>query len=115
MIVVKEGHGFSWCVPITTYAGRGVAKPGLSKIDRLAHAVIYMEGADARLTAADADMMDKNFIAVHPAAADQKLDEMSRINFSKVHKIEHNVKVMDVGKISRDAMRDFRDYWKEHR
>jgi hypothetical protein len=113
--VVKEGHGFSWCVFINTYQGRGVAKSGLSKTDRLAHAIIYMSGSDAKQAAAEKDMMEKAPLAVSAAAADQKLDIMSRINFGKVHTIEHNVKVMDVGRISREDMKDFRDYWNEHR
>jgi hypothetical protein len=115
VVVVKEGHGFSWCVPITTYQGKGVAKRGLSDEDRRAHAIIYMEGTNIRPTAAERDMMDKESIAVHAAATDQKLDPMSRINFGKVHTIEHNVKVMNVGRISRDDLDDFKHYWNQHR
>jgi hypothetical protein len=115
MVVVKEGHGFSWCVPITTYQGKGVAKPGLNEEDRRAHAIVYIEGTSARPTAAEKGMMNKRPIAVHAAANDQKLDTMSRINFGKVHTIEHNVKVMNVGRISRDDLEDFKHYWNQHR
>ena len=115
MVVVKEGHGFSWCVPITTYQGKGVAKPGLNEGDRRAHAIIYMEGSSPRPTAAEKGMMNKRPIAVHAAANDQKLDTMSRINFGKVHTIEHNVKVMNVGRISHDDLDDFKHYWNQHR
>jgi hypothetical protein len=115
MVVVKEGHGYSWCLFINTYRGRGVAKSGLNSADRLAHAVIHMTGTPARPAPFEQDMIRKRSITVIAAAPDQKLDSMSRINFSKVHTIEHNIKVMDVGRISRDAMNDFREFWEEYR
>jgi hypothetical protein len=112
MAVVKEGHGFCWCVPINSYNGKGVAKSGLSSSDRAAHAVIYMEGTRPAISDAEDKMMDKIAIAVGPAGADRKFDVMSRINFGKVHTIEHNVKVMNVGNIRRESLNDFEAYWK---
>jgi hypothetical protein len=44
--------------------------------------------------------MTKQAISVDPSGPDQKLDQMSRINFGKMYTVEHNVKVMSVGKIS---------------
>jgi hypothetical protein len=46
----------------------------------------------------------KNPIAVVPAGPDQKLHPKSRINFDKVHSIEHNVKVMHVGRVSPESL-----------
>lgn len=82
---------------MSTYGGRGTLKPGLSLADIEAHAVIYMAG-----TPSDADPNEKIVkqpIAVKPAREDQKLHRMSRINFDKIYTIEHNVKVMNVGKV----------------
>jgi hypothetical protein len=53
-------------------------------------------------TSSDADPKEKIVkqpIAVKPAREDQKLHRMSRINFDKIYTIEHNVKVMNVGKV----------------
>ena len=34
MVVVRERHGYCWCIPIRTYNYQGVAKKGLSTQDR---------------------------------------------------------------------------------
>ena len=53
-----------------------------------------------------ADEMDivKEPIAVDKASPDQKLHPMSRIRFNKMHTVEHNVKVMNVGKVSKTSL-----------
>jgi hypothetical protein len=110
MVVVKEGHCFCWCVPINSYNGKGVAKSGLSSSDRATHAVIYMEGTRLATSDAEDKMMDKIAIAVGLAGADRILDVMSRINLGKVHTIEHNVKVMNVGNTRRESLKDLEAY-----
>jgi hypothetical protein len=57
--------------------------------------------------------MNKKPIAVTKSSADQKLDEMSRINFSRVHTVNWNVKVMNVGKVTRESMPSLVAYWKQ--
>jgi len=44
MVVVKERHGYCWCIPINTYKGKGVAKHGLSRQEQAAHATVHMSG-----------------------------------------------------------------------
>lgn len=51
--------------------------------------------------------MAKEPLEVDPARPDQKLDCMSRVNFGKVHTIEHNVKVLPVGKITEASQTRF--------
>ena len=53
----------------------------------------------------------KRPIMVIPAALDQKLDPMSRLNFGKVHTVEHNVRVMPVGRIDPKSLPYFEAYW----
>lgn len=118
MVVVKEEHGCSWCIPINTYNGHGVAKftrkPPFTAADRRdveAHAIIYMRGC--RSTRQENEpKMTKESIMVTPAGPDQKLDEMSRVNFAKVHTVEHNVKVMNVGKVERESLQYLKSYWR---
>lgn len=112
MVVVKEDHGSCWCVPINTYNGRGVAKfQANNRRDIEAHAIIFMSGTEA--TSPDWEhSMPKEPIQVVPAGKDQQLDEMSRINYAKVHTLEHNVKVMNVGKISLSSMSFFTRHWR---
>jgi hypothetical protein len=97
--------------PINTYNGKGVTKMGLSKDDREAHAVIYMSDTKPELLAEERRYLTKNDIAVDKAADDQRLHPMSRLNFNKIYTVEHNVKVMDVGTISKDSMISLITYW----
>jgi len=74
------------------------------------HAVIYMTGArptDLR----DGHLMNKEAIAVDPSSPDQKLHEMSRLDFRRVHTVEHNVKVKDIGRVSKNSMPYLISYW----
>jgi hypothetical protein len=57
--------------------------------------------------------MNKKPIAVDKASHDQKLDKMSRINFASVHTVHWNVKVMNVGKVTRESMPSLIAYWKD--
>lgn len=99
------------CSPITTYNGRGTAKPGLTKEAAEAHAIIYMSTEQpARLQLED--RMIKRPIAVNASNPRQRLDRMSRVNFLKVYTVEHYVKVMDVGVVARDSMPYLVGYWR---
>jgi len=55
--------------------------------------------------------MVKNPIAVIPARPDLKLHLKSRINFDKIYSIEHNVKVMNVGKVADESLHNFALYF----
>ena len=57
--------------------------------------------------------MNKRPIAVEKSSPDQKLDEMSRLNFSRVHTVIWNVKVMDVGRVARESIPTLVTYWKQ--
>jgi hypothetical protein len=110
--VVREGHGFSWAIPVNTYQGQGLNRPGLYKQDHDAHAIIHMDGtAPQRLP--NEPYMNKRPIAVVQASYDKKLDAASRIRFDKVFSIEHNVKVKNVGKVSQNSMPWFCRYWRD--
>ncbi|KAJ5093543.1 hypothetical protein N7456_009404 [Penicillium angulare] len=108
MVVIKEQKGCCWCIPITTYSGQGVAKAG---VDRSKHAIIYMRGTQP-VTRTNEPRMTKEPLEVEPAKADQKLDPMSRLNFGKVYTVEHNVKVLPVGRITEGSLAKFSTYTK---
>jgi hypothetical protein len=71
--------------------------------------VIYMVGTSPE--ADPAEKIVKNPIAVNPAGQDQKLHPMSRINFDKMYSIEHNVKVMNVGKVADGSLHNLALYF----
>jgi mRNA-degrading endonuclease toxin of MazEF toxin-antitoxin module len=53
-------------------------------------------------------------IAIDKASPDQKLDTMSRINFSRVHTVKWDVKVMNVGRVAKESMPRLLTYWKQN-
>jgi hypothetical protein len=111
MVVVRERHGYCWCIPINTYNYQGVATKDLSTQDRKAHCVIYMDNTHPTIDVKENGLIVKNPIAVTAANPEQKLHEMSRLNFGKVYSVEWNVKVMNVGKVNADSMAAFTGYW----
>ena len=111
MVVVRERHGYCWCIPINTYNYQGVAKKGLSTQDRLSHCVIHMDNTDPTTDPREKGLMTKKPIAVTAANPEQKLHHMSRLNFGKVYSVEWNVKVMNVGKVNGNSMVAFAGYW----
>jgi hypothetical protein len=113
MVVVRERHGYCWCIPIHTYNGRGVMKPGFNKQDQRAHAIIHMDDTEPYSTSEEEmRLMTKNPIAVHAASPDQKLRIMSRLHFGAPYTVQMNVKVMDVGTIAQKSMSAFESYWR---
>ena len=110
MAVVNGEHGYCWCIPVNTYSGKGVAKRGFNESDRAAHSIIYMKGEDPFQADDEFDII-KEPIAVNAADRDQKLDRMSRLNFGKVHTVEHNVRVMPVGRVAPQSLPYFEGYW----
>jgi hypothetical protein len=113
LAVVKENHGFCLCIPINTYNGQGVLKKGFNRQDQRAHAIIHMDDtAPGSTSKQEESLMTKTPIAVHPAATDQKLHIMSRLNFAKIYSVQWNVKVMNVGKVTEGSMGLFIGYWR---
>ena len=53
--------------------------------------------------------MTKEPLEVDPAGG-QKLNCMSRVNFGKVYTVEHDVKVLSVGKIAEASLARFLEY-----
>ena len=97
---------------IYTYGEQGVLKIGLSDDDRNNHTVIYMSG-ERPADLPDLHLMDKEFIAVDPASPDQKLHRMSRLDFRRVYTVEHNVKVKNIGQVSKRSMPYLKSYFQD--
>lgn len=112
MVVVKECHGFVWAIPINTYSGHGVGKRGFNQADIDAHAIIYMQPERPRAIAREPSMR-KTPIKVIPVGG-ETLDAASRINFSKPHSIDHNVKFLNIGKVAQESMPYLSTYWKQY-
>ena len=92
--------------PIYTYNGKGLAKRGVNVQD---HALIHNQGTNPQADPRE-PRMTKRSLEFVPSTPDQALDSMSRLNFGKIYTVEHNVKVLKVGRISTKSMGTFTNY-----
>jgi hypothetical protein len=81
-----------------TYGFQGVLKFGVHPND---HAVVYSSRRDGPyISDREEGLMTKKSIRIEIKDPSHKLDPMSRLNYAKVYTVEHNVKVLFVGKVA---------------
>ncbi|KAJ6442250.1 integral membrane protein (Ytp1) [Purpureocillium lavendulum] len=97
-IVVANDLGHSTCVPILTYGGKACKKKGVKPAK---HGIVYERGHKAR-------PLDKEPplgfppVKVQMHEEGERLSKESRVNYSKLVTVEHNVKVFFIGSIVGD-------------
>jgi hypothetical protein len=110
MVVVREGRGYSVCIQINTYSGKG-----LEKFHRLedinAHSIIYKTGTEANWLPGE-PRSNKVPIMVSDVAEEHRLDPASRLCYSKPHTVEHNVRTMDIGVIRGSSWERVLEYYR---
>jgi hypothetical protein len=104
-VVVKNYHGHCTCLALHTYNGQGTTKPGVHAQD---HAAAYAVGSKLKLKTGE--KMDKEPFRIKVEDSKEKIDPMTRINFSKLYTVEHNVRVMKVGRIVDDDLPRLKKY-----
>jgi hypothetical protein len=62
---------------------------------------------------APGERLSKEAIKVVPTTPRDKLDPMTRINYAKVYTIEHNIKVLGVGKVQDEDIKQLRASFQE--
>lgn len=105
LIVVRNGHGSCWCVPIETYGGQGLKKRGLMYSDIHSHAVVY----DAELEPSylpNEPVSNKGSIAIEIANGVTLAPE-ARVHLGKPHNVEWNVKVKFIGNVREIDLKRF--------
>ena len=113
-VVVREGHGFCWAIPIHTYNNQGCCKRGLNQRDIFAHAIIYST-RDPPDPLPGEPGMTKQPIAIDLSSSAEDKDRLkrsSRINFSQVTTVQHNVRALDIGNIRNTSKARFEQYWR---
>ena len=101
-VVIREGQKYSNVIPIVTYGGRGVGRPGTIKSE---HAIVY-SGKECpgplpdELPTREGGGLLPIAIRVDMDGRSQSLDPLSRLNFGKTYTIEHNVKVQSLGRVN---------------
>lgn len=99
---VRESHpNLTILRPVVTYAGRGVSKPGVIKSR---HAIAFTGKIEPKPTEMEkprpGELPLMPGIGIRPKNSKDKLDKMSRIDFSQMYTIEHNVKVDEFGAVA---------------
>jgi hypothetical protein len=91
-------NGHSVCIPILTYGFQGVLKYGVRPED---HAVVYSSRRDGPyISDREEGLMSKRPIRIEIKDPSHKLDPHSRLNYAKVYTVEHNVKVLFIGRVA---------------
>ncbi|KAK7418571.1 hypothetical protein QQZ08_011196 [Neonectria magnoliae] len=95
-IVIANDQGHCTCVPILTYGGKACSKKGI-KPEK--HGIVYEKGHKARLVPGEPKL------GFAPARVEitqdgEKLSKESRVNYSKLVTVEHNVKVLFIGHVT---------------
>ncbi|KAL4936717.1 hypothetical protein BDV06DRAFT_204454 [Aspergillus oleicola] len=109
MVAFKVSGQSSLCFGINTYGGQGVAKRG---IDESKHAIVHLSGQPA-FSGPREPRMIKEPLELRPNRHDEGLDPMSRLNFSKIYTVEHNIPVRPIGRIASSSMAKFLAYARE--
>ncbi|KAK4561247.1 hypothetical protein LTR86_004564 [Recurvomyces mirabilis] len=116
-VIIREGKDYCSALPIVSYGGQGVAKPGVTKAE---HGLIYTGCTPpppqrAELATRGERGMRAQSIRVVPDRQEDRLDLMSRIDFAKVHTVHHNLKVAAFGCVHPDSMAalitEFQNVW----
>ena len=105
-VVIREGANYCSALPIATYGRQGVGKHGVVKSE---HAIIYTgrtppEPMEAERPKRAEQGMRPEAIRIDPDNPEDKLDPRSRIDFGKVHTIQHNIKVRNYGQVHPRSM-----------
>jgi hypothetical protein len=112
MVVIKVGHGFSVCIQINSYGGRGLTKFKNDDPDIKTHSRIYITGTNPQWIEQEPRCPNRD-IAVVPTDPSQRLTPASRLCYSRPYTVEHTVKAMDVGRIRELDLQNMLECYKE--
>jgi hypothetical protein len=105
-LVIRAFSHHSLCVPIATYRAHGTRY----RPDAQHHSIAYT-GSTPPFPLSGENMV-RHPIRIKPRSS-EKFHKASRINFSKIYTIEHNVKVKNIGKVDDEYMPLIMQYIKE--
>ncbi|RFU35538.1 hypothetical protein B7463_g774, partial [Scytalidium lignicola] len=104
VIISSIHYGHSLCLPIFTYYGKATAKPG---VHPGLHSVVYATEFPPELQQGEYATYLQPPIKIKLESDRHMLDKASRINYSKVYTVEHNVKVSFIGTVETSFMPQF--------
>ncbi|KAK3641609.1 hypothetical protein LTR56_011211 [Elasticomyces elasticus] len=98
-VVVKEGEWSCTVLPVTTYGTQGMKKSGVRIPD---HGIIYTGKTVPVATdvSPNGPQMQRHAVRVEPDDKTEKLDPLSRIDYSKQHTIDHKRRIRPIGMVN---------------
>ncbi len=105
-VVVREMQACCLCLALYTYKGQGTLKIGVKSQD---HAAVFAAGGSP--TTKPGEVMDKDPFPIIVENWRETVDPMSRLNFGRVYTVEHNVKVLKVGRIPDEDLSRLNKYF----
>ncbi|KAI9889305.1 MAG: hypothetical protein M1814_005612 [Vezdaea aestivalis] len=112
MVIVNPGGGqgqaYSICVPVSTYRGQGALKHGIRKQN---HAMLYKQFCFE--APKDEERMTKTPIEMIPTDPGEKWHPASRIDFGRLHTVQYNIPIRDVGMVHPDQIYLIGKYYRD--
>ena len=106
-----EQHTLTKPSAISTYRGQGVLKRGCNAVE---HTIVYLTGQQPVYIQGEWEKgMTKEPIMIQPTDMTERMDPMSRVRLGKAYPIEWNVKLRDIGMVSRGDMTKLVRYYRE--
>ncbi|PVH81153.1 hypothetical protein DL98DRAFT_587612 [Cadophora sp. DSE1049] len=110
-VIINPMQGHCICLPINTYTGQGVMKKGVHASH---HTIVYSGQKAVRLPGEKEKGLRKTPIKIN-CEKRHKLDNASRLNYTKPYTVEYNVKVWFIGQVVKESLWQLgTDYNKEH-
>ncbi|KAK7749810.1 hypothetical protein SLS53_000390 [Cytospora paraplurivora] len=97
-IIIANDEGHCTCVPILTYGNQGCRKAGVKPSK---HGIVYEQGT-APATLQHEPKLGFDPVRMQMTANNEHISGQSRVNYSKLVTVEHNVKVFFIGRILLD-------------
>ncbi|KAL2268518.1 hypothetical protein VTJ83DRAFT_3364 [Remersonia thermophila] len=101
-IIVRTYQGHSSCVPILTYGRLGCKKRGVKP---QYHGIIHQHNKKPSILEGE-PVLGVPPIKVRLSERTEKISPESRVNYSKLYSIEHNVRVFFIGSVDPDDFRN---------
>ena len=87
-------QGCCWCLPLNTYNRKGTGKDGIRPDD---YAAVHPVGG--KPSVGPEENMSKEPFPIKVEDPRETIHPKSRLNFGRVYTVEHNIKVLKVGRI----------------
>jgi hypothetical protein len=107
-VVIREMQGCCLCLPLNTFSRQGTEKDRIRAED---YAAVYPMGGELQIGAFE--KMTKQPFPIIIEDPKERIDPMSRLNFGQVHTVQHNLKVLGIGRIPDEHLERLNKYFLE--